>query len=188
MAKLAKAFRTMYCIEGELAPKSNDFSDLRNYRVRIAILEAMTSIRKADGKCPEQIKKFLLSQLQMNDNAENPYSDDFYLASLLEMFTTAVINTSEMRLGMDFDDYADSSQEREAEFVHTAVDEITRLLRRDELFPSWKNVYTTSALNCFKTLMTRHAIPTKIGQFLPYTRPGNSDEVRLAAFSCLMAR
>ena len=80
-----------------------------------------------------------------------------------------------------FEDEAD-----EVEFQRNALAEIQRYQRIDEWIPSYQNVYTVTALDCQLTLMKTKAIPRRIPEFMQYVRVGNSDIVRLKAWSCLM--
>lgn len=77
-------------------------------------------------------------------------------------------------------------QVAEADFRRHAMEEIRRYQRIDEWIPSFHNVYTTTALDCHLRLMKNWVIPRQMNEFLPYTRFGNADNVRLKAMSCLV--
>jgi transcription initiation factor TFIID subunit 2 len=69
---LKKAFQTLFCYEGNTdMTKPNDFADLRLYRIRCAIVQAMSGIRDPDKKAPAEVKKFFLDTLKFNDNTSN---------------------------------------------------------------------------------------------------------------------
>jgi transcription initiation factor TFIID subunit 2 len=69
---LKMAFRTLFCQEGKAGmTKPNDFSDLRLYRIRCAIVQSMAFIRDSEGKAPEEVKQFFLDTLKFNDNSSN---------------------------------------------------------------------------------------------------------------------
>lgn len=77
----------------------------------------------------------------------------------------------------------------EAEKAHlkrSALSEIDRMRRIDEWIPSYRNVHTRAALRGLVDLMQLKIIPKRTSAFLPYTRPGNQDEVRLEAFEHLI--
>ena len=67
-----------------------------------------------------------------------------------------------------------------------ALGEIERMRRIDEWIPSYRNVHTRAALRGLVDLMQLRIIPKRMTSFLPYTRPGNHDEVRLEAFDHLL--
>lgn len=65
----------------ELLP--NDFSDLADYLLRKAVVEACASLRGQDGLTPPDQLDLLLDLLQWNDNDLNPFSDHDYLACVI---------------------------------------------------------------------------------------------------------
>jgi transcription initiation factor TFIID subunit 2 len=84
----------------------------------------------------------------------------------------------------DFDNLAEETAE--IEFKRAALNEIDRYRRIDEYIPSYRNLYTRAALFCQKRLMEAKVEPRRLAVFMPYIRPGNLDEVRLAAFEALI--
>jgi transcription initiation factor TFIID subunit 2 len=69
---LEKAFKTLFCYGGPAGmTKPNDFSDLRLYRIRCAIVQSMSIIRDEQGKAPKEVKQFFLDKLKFNDNSSN---------------------------------------------------------------------------------------------------------------------
>ena len=100
------------------------------------------------------------------------------MSCLAQTMTTANGPSS---FNFSFEDEAD-----EVEFQRNALAEIQRYQRIDEWIPSYQNVYTVTALDCQLTLMKNKAIPRRIPEFMQYVRVGNSDIVRLKAWSCLM--
>jgi transcription initiation factor TFIID subunit 2 len=76
---LEKAFKTLFCYEGNAGmTRPNDFSDLRLYRIRCAIVQAMAAIKDAQGKAPVAVKQFFLDKLKFNDNSSNQVSIVFH--------------------------------------------------------------------------------------------------------------
>lgn len=88
---LRKAFQTLFCFpntvkdvraaDGSLKqetvqgmPRPNDFSDLRLYRIRCAIVQAMSSIQTSNAVMQKNIKEFYLDTLKFNDNTSNQVS------------------------------------------------------------------------------------------------------------------
>jgi transcription initiation factor TFIID subunit 2 len=79
-----------------------------------------------------------------------------------------------------------TSEATEARLKREALGEIERMRRIDEWIPSYRNVHTRAALRGLVDLMQLKIIPKRTTSFLPYTRPGNHDEVRLEAFDHLI--
>jgi transcription initiation factor TFIID subunit 2 len=79
-----------------------------------------------------------------------------------------------------------AKQATEARLKREALGEIERMRRIDEWIPSYRNVHTRAALRGLVDLMQLRIIPKRTTSFLPYTRPGNHDEVRLEAFDHLI--
>lgn len=79
-----------------------------------------------------------------------------------------------------------SAQASEARLKREALGEIERMRRIDEWIPSYRNVHTRAALRGLVDLMQLRIIPKRTTSFLPYTRPGNHDDVRLEAFDHLI--
>lgn len=75
----------------------------------------------------------------------------------------------------------------EGRLKRAALAEIERMRRIDEWIPSYRNVHTRAALRGLSDLMHLKIIPKRMGSLLPYTRPGNQDDVRLEAFGHLIA-
>ncbi|GMI95305.1 TBP-associated factor 2 [Hibiscus trionum] len=112
-------------------PKPNDFSDFPEYFVLEAIPHAVAMIRAADGKSPREAVEFILQLLKYNDNNENPYSDVFWLAALVQA-------VGELEFG-----------QQSIYFFSSLLKRIDRLLQFDRLMPSYNGVLTIS---CIRTL------------------------------------
>ncbi|KAE8735010.1 Transcription initiation factor TFIID subunit 2 [Hibiscus syriacus] len=112
-------------------PKPNDFSDFPEYFVLEAIPHAVATIRAADGKSPREAVEFILQLLKYNDNNENPYSDVFWLAALVQ-------SVGELEFG-----------QQSIHFLSSFLKRIDRLLQFDRLMPSYNGVLTIS---CIRTL------------------------------------
>lgn len=87
--------------------------------------------------------------------------------------------------GYDFS-FEEDGEEEDDVFQRNAINEIERYRRIDEWVASYHNVYSVTALECLELLIRNKILPLKTADFVQYTRPGNADEVRLKAFSCLM--
>jgi transcription initiation factor TFIID subunit 2 len=184
LTHLEKAFQEFYCFENSGMTRSNDFSDMRRYKVQCAIPEAIAMVRDSAGKSPDRVKKFFIDKLKFNDNSNNEYSDSFYVATLLSCLAQSMISTSNSKLSFDFGDH--DQEVRDADFKRIAIDDIQRFRRIDEWIPSFHNLYTVTALDSMRLFMQKEVVPVRIGDFLKYTRPENSDTIRTKAYECLV--
>lgn len=74
----------------------------------------------------------------------------------------------------------------EEQLGQDALAEIDRYRRMDEWSSSYQNVYSRAALRCQMQLMQANILEFDFMQFLPYTRAGTYDLLRLDAFECLV--
>ncbi|PVI08152.1 hypothetical protein DM02DRAFT_511270 [Periconia macrospinosa] len=182
---LIKAFRELFCLPNSPMTRSNDFSDRASYHIQCAIPKAIARIKGADGKAPVEVKNFLLDVMRYNNNRGNEYSDDYYLATLMRCLTECI--TTSKPSPMDMDPTLNLLAEAEEhDFKKKAIDELQRHLRLDEWIPTYHNVYTTTVLECEAKLIKNRTNPFKVSEFLQYTQSGNADNVRLAAWNCLV--
>ncbi|PKS09899.1 hypothetical protein jhhlp_004522 [Lomentospora prolificans] len=187
MVQLEMAFRDMFCIPGSNTPKPNDFTDKRQYLVQCAIPESLSQVRDKNGKCPLRIKRFILDLLRLNNNSQNDFNDDFYVAKLI----TSVANTlipSKMQQTMSFsfdDDEVDHEREEE-KLKEEALEEINRHLRRDEWSHSYQNVWTIAGLDAKQRLMKAGVIPVDGLDFVKYLQDATYDDVRIKCWAALV--
>lgn len=74
----------------------------------------------------------------------------------------------------------------EEQLERDAIAEIDRYRRMDEWSSSYQNLYSRAALRCQMQLMQANLLEFDYMQFLPYTRAGTYDLLRLDAFECLV--
>jgi transcription initiation factor TFIID subunit 2 len=166
MVQLEMAFRDMFCFPGTTTPRPNDFSDKRQYLVQCAIPESLSMIRDGTGKCPMRVKRFILNILRLNNNNENPFSDDIYVATLIKsVANTLLVDKESASLEVNL---GDGPREEEKQFETEALEEINRYLRRDEWTHSYRNVWTVAGLEAKRRLMKAGVIPVRALDFLKY--------------------
>jgi hypothetical protein len=119
------------CFEGG-SLKPNDFSDLGEYALLKALVEAIGTCRDAGGRTPPEACELLVEMLEDNDNSANAFGDDYYLAALLR----ALAATRGGRPGAS----------------RTATAQVTRLLRLDALRKTHERVLSRAALQALATL------------------------------------
>ncbi|KIJ22155.1 hypothetical protein PAXINDRAFT_6271 [Paxillus involutus ATCC 200175] len=167
-------------------PKPNDFSDLSEYFVRKALVHAISQVRFENGKTPAVVRQFLVDQLRYNDNTANPYSDAFYICTLISTAACATVSTASPERGELLKEEVRSEHNAEdISLMKQAIDEISRYRSMDRLIPSPHNVVTTAALEFYLLLTVANLIPNDLRVFFPLTREGNYTQVRIAAFDGL---
>ncbi|PLB34379.1 transcription initiation factor TFIID subunit TAF2 [Aspergillus candidus] len=185
---LERAFRELFCLPGSAMTRSNDFSDRAAYILQLVIPDAISKVRDKAGKTPLDVKRFLYDKLRFNDNSNNEFSDNFYVATLMQSLCHAMLGKSDQRS----DDIDDFDMERiirvqeEEQLEKDALAEIDRYRRMDEWSSSFQNVYSRAALRCQMQLMQANISELDVMQFLPYTRAGTYDLLRADAFECLV--
>ncbi|PHH79254.1 hypothetical protein CDD82_2513 [Ophiocordyceps australis] len=183
LRQLIKAFHEMFCHEESNQPHPNDFTDKRQYAVRSSIIEAIANVRDNTYRCPLEARRFLLDQLRFNNNEENAYSDHFYIGTLVKSLADSMIPSKK-------DDWVTRQlriqSEEERRFLDEALEQVERVLRRDEWTNSYQNIWTIAGLCAKQRLMKAEIIPTKFTDFAQYLLDGTSDLIRIKAFEALV--
>ena len=83
--------------------RPNDFRDVNTYILKLFVPSAISRTRALDGCCPDEALRFILELLQNNDNTNNSYSDDEYVASLIRALSLAYCSnkTRLSRIGLE---------------------------------------------------------------------------------------
>ncbi|KND91065.1 Transcription initiation factor TFIID subunit 2 [Tolypocladium ophioglossoides CBS 100239] len=178
-----RAFREMFCYEQTNQPYPNDFSDKKQYNVRIAVIKAISEVRDHTYRCPLEARRFILDQLLFNNNEDNAYSDHFYIGTLVGALATALIPSRQ-------DDWLarqkKAPNEEERRFLDEALEQIERVLRRDEWTNSYQNTWTIAGLDAKQRLMKAEVIPKQYSDFAQYLLDGTRDLIRIKAFEALI--
>ncbi|KAJ5664649.1 hypothetical protein N7462_011462 [Penicillium macrosclerotiorum] len=186
---LEKAFQELFCIPGSPMIRSNDFSDRASYILQQVIPEAISQVRDNSGKTPLRVKRFLFDKLKFNDNSNNEFSDNYYVASLMRSLCHAMLGRNESRpddelAHFDMERVLESQAEEQLE--KDTIAEFDRYRRMDEWSSSFQNLYARAALHCQMQLMQAKIQDLDLMRFIPYTRSGTYDLLRLQAFECLV--
>ncbi|KAK4237499.1 hypothetical protein C8A03DRAFT_34522 [Achaetomium macrosporum] len=193
-AQLILLFRHFFCdrMVGKngnftFPPVPNDFHDRAQYAVQCALIGAIARTRE-NGRCSRHARNFLLDLLLFNNNSENDYSDQFYIAKLLAALTTSIIpdkreNGRDLSLNLEMDGDDDAELKR---FVDKAIEEIDKYRRMDEWTSTYQNLWTTTALDCKMRLMKAGVLRLEPIEFVRYLQDGNADLIRIKAFECLV--
>ncbi|KAF5374962.1 hypothetical protein D9758_000502 [Tetrapyrgos nigripes] len=167
-------------------PKPNDFSDLSEYLVRKSLVNAISRIRFENGKSPSVVRQFLIDQLRYNDNTANPYSDAFYICTVISAAACSAVSTAPPERGELLPSEVRTQQTAEdEELLKQTISEVDRYRSMDRLIPSYHNIVTIAALEFHMVLGVASLTPSNPRVFFPLTREGNYVPVRIAAFDGL---
>lgn len=180
MHHLIRVFKKFYCVPKTSMPRPNNFANKKEYHVQVEIPMALATIRGGLAFCPLEARQLILDQLIFNNDEENPYSGQFYVARLLEALATSLIRTKS----------ADGVNSRELDpelraFVDKAVEQIDRYEKMDEWVFTHNNIWTVTALDCKMKLMKSGVIESNATTFLRYCLDENSESVFIKAFEAL---
>ncbi|KAJ3797877.1 TATA-binding protein associated factor Taf2 [Lentinula aff. detonsa] len=167
-------------------PKPNDFTDLSEYFVRKSLVNAISRIRFENGKTPSVVRQFLIDQLRYNDNTANPYSDAYYICTIISAAACSNVSTAAPERGelLPSEVRVEHNAEDE-ELLKQTLTEVDRYRSMDRLIPSVHNNVTVAALEFYMVLGVANLIPSHPRIFFPLTREGNYVPVRIAAFDGL---
>ncbi|KAH9486347.1 Transcription initiation factor TFIID subunit 2 [Psilocybe cubensis] len=167
-------------------PKPNDFSDLSEYFVRKSLVTAISQVRFENGKTPSVVRQFFIDQLRYNDNTSNPYSDGFYISTIISAAAHANVSTAPPERGELLPSETRTEYTAEdMDLVKQTRTEVDRYRSMDRLIPSPHNIVTISALEFYMMLGIANLVPSHPRIFFPFTREGNFTQVRIAAFDGL---
>lgn len=193
---LVQSYDQLYCFGDEHKPRPNDFSDRSQYIVQSAIPAAIARIRDKEGNSPKEARRFILQQLQANNNADNAYSDQLYICKLMDALATCLIpdekRAKKQTMSFSFGDGEDDDEGEAAvdpepqEFKELALEEIDRFRRTDEYSPSFQNCYTVAALDALYRLMKAKVVPLDPLVFTQYLQDWTIESVRIKAFEALV--
>lgn len=190
---LLMLFRTSYChdtgeqtdLDASCIPRANDFSDLAEYFVKRALIQAIGSVRNERGRTLPQVKKFLISLLRYNDNSKNKYVDDFYTATIISCLAGAFVARNS-----NWGQYVPSDEDPDAvdddALLQAGRAEIDRFQELDKLVPSFHNVVTLACIDFQANMMLANLFPVNLPMLHAYTRQGNFVPVRTTALDYLL--
>ncbi|KAK6332794.1 hypothetical protein TWF696_002817 [Orbilia brochopaga] len=183
---LQKAFQEFYCFPDSLIPRANDFSDFTSYLVQQAIITGLSEVRNAVGKSPLSVQRYLLDIVRYNDNSNNPFSDNFHMATLIRGLGNCLLAGSEPRGLMEMEVDEDDVQER-ANSKNDIISEIERLQRMDQWMSSYHNVISATCLDVKKDLVAAKVYNFTPLEFLAYSKEGTSEQLRIKAIDCMIS-
>ncbi|CAG8627020.1 10182_t:CDS:1, partial [Ambispora leptoticha] len=182
--QLVKTFKKLYCItNGEkYVPDANNFSNINDYFVKKGIVWAISNVKHHQA----EIVEFIMKLLQYNDNTGNEFSDNYYVATLINAlgnaFTSDKPNPNDNKTEYISEDISDSLEE--------ALQELERYRYRDMMFPTYRNTTTVAYIDTKHKLMKNlfnELLPEDKNLFLIFSLYGHHPDVRLAAFRAIIS-
>ncbi|CAG8632233.1 21768_t:CDS:10 [Dentiscutata erythropus] len=161
ITQLIKIYETDYCeprSEGGFFPKINDFNDWEEYYVQRTIPFALSCARDS-GNTPSHVKEFILFLLSWNDNQTNIYSDDYFVANLIESLgNTFIPDDDQIQEGSaDVEVFDFASQSRD--YLEETLETLERYFSRHELFGSYQALIVVAIIKVRMHLMLNQLIP-----------------------------
>ena len=184
------AYRKKYCVSVGMVtpnslptfvPKRNDFRTFTEYYVQKSINTALAYAKSDRPILSSTIRTFLLDQLKLNDNTQNPFSDAYYVSSLIEAVGNSYLITASFN-----DQIATLPPQLRGPSLEDALSELDRHLFMETQLPSYRNVVANSCLNVMISWMVNGLIPLETKPFILFSRSGNFIDVRLTALSGLV--
>ncbi|KAK0545629.1 hypothetical protein OC861_005196 [Tilletia horrida] len=196
---LFQLYRTKYCYDQQqdASPrnqdlavpsisKSNDFSDFANYFLQRAVVNAISRVRNPYGRTLPQVKLFLINLLRYNDNSMNRYSDDHFVAGVVNALANSFVPVESPIHRRFIKAEEDPDAAGDESLLKEALDEVERLRELDVFIPSYHSVITIAALDWFSSMMMANIIPVDLQLFLNYTGQNQATPVREVAFASLL--
>ncbi|KAI8818584.1 uncharacterized protein EV422DRAFT_498747 [Fimicolochytrium jonesii] len=158
----------------EIYARSHDFTELEEYYVQKSIVSALGTIRLDDDYAPKSCQRLLLNLLKFNDNTNNQYSDNYFMANLILALGDAFLPQSSLKPRRP-----PIVAPRISATSGDALEEIDRRCLLDRFIPSYHNTVTIATLRVKLKWMLAGLIPVDVGLFLQHARQGHFLGVRL---------
>ncbi|XP_071965911.1 transcription initiation factor TFIID subunit 2-like [Antedon mediterranea] len=157
--------------------KQNDFSNFQDYFLQKALPMSLAYIRDSHRVCPKETLSFLTDLIKYNDNRTNRYSDNYYIASLINALTETITPAVAM---------VTTSVEHLSPETKLVLEEVTRCLNLEKMLPCYHHTITISCLNSIRMLQKNGHIPSDSTLFQTYAQYGHFLDVRVAALKALV--
>lgn len=128
-------------------------------------------VRDGNGQTPPVVLQFLIDLLQYNDNLGNKYSDTFYIVSIMNALSHALVAVASKETSMLAGGDQTYMEEVEGNpFLEPAIQEVERYMNTDRLVPSYHNAITVAGIEWKLKLTLACLIPEDRMSFFVYTR------------------
>ena len=164
----------------------NDFSNFGNYFLQKEMPPCIAGIRNLQQQTPKEVLHFLLDLLRYNENTSNDYSDDYYIASLVDAMSHSLTLplaylSSKPNSSLTPSQHFSTLSKEIQEIVKTVV----HLLNIEKLLPSYKYVVTCSCLSTIRLFQAYFFIPTNLSFFYAYM-DGQYSEIQFKALDAII--
>ncbi|KAK6203260.1 uncharacterized protein RJT21DRAFT_82225 [Scheffersomyces amazonensis] len=176
---LIQIFQALFCFPSSTIPLSNDFNDFNKLFLQTEIVTILSTIRDENGQVPMIIKDLLLNLLKYNDNSNNVFRDDYYVANLLISLTDSLIGD----IPISFDTYHINKASSVDEI---AIKELERIQKLDEWIPSYQQIISITTIRQKIKLAIHSKLIISFENLIYYTTPKFSYNIRLEAFKGLL--
>lgn len=197
---LALAFRKKFSIQKsidvplpDIVPRRNDFSAFTEYFVQKAIIMSFSLICTSENtEIVGDIQKFIVSQLQLNDNSQNSFSDHNYIASLILALGYSFLPPSVWDWDSSSTQHGQQwvtnviSERASSELLDEAMKEIYRYLFLETQIPSAQNVVARACLEVLVNWSLSSLIPVRIQHFILFSNRENFAGVRIHSFEAII--
>ncbi|TPX45428.1 hypothetical protein SeLEV6574_g03876 [Synchytrium endobioticum] len=142
---LLSYFQNQYCmpsVNDEVAtvtPMSHNFTQFPEYFVKKAVPTILSKVRDQQMIVPIEIRQFLWRILAYSENSGNPYSDDYFIAALIDSVGEAFSIRHKPRAAAkkpDFTTHVMNGVQVEEEVI-TFEDEVVHQDDENEMAPTW---------------------------------------------------
>ncbi|VEU23730.1 DEKNAAC105032 [Brettanomyces naardenensis] len=200
MRYLLKAFKHLFCYNGEIQPSydqfdpkeylplPNDFSNFSDLFIMKAIVESLSKIRNNDGDSPIELKRILLGIFKYNDNMDNEFDDCFYVCDMLSSLSNLISNANRVipdhRISVL--DASEASADPGDQFSREAMMEMNRTVKMDEWSPSYHDCIETTVFREKIRLARCGLISLTFQELVRASSFASKTEIRLLAFEGLL--
>ncbi|KAI6651950.1 hypothetical protein LOD99_4829 [Oopsacas minuta] len=163
----------------------NDFSNFGHYLLQKEMPKTIAGLRNQQQQTPRDVLKFLIDLLKYNENASNDYSDDYYVASLVDAMRSSLT----VPLSYFSSKSALLSPQQHFSTLSKEIIEIIRavihLLNTEKLLPSYQYVITCSCITTIRLFQTYGFIPMNLDFFYTYIN-GQYSHVQFVALIAII--
>ena len=161
----------------------NDFNNFGFYFLQKEMPKAIAGLRNQQQQTPKDVLNFLIDLINYNQNTFNDYSDDYYLASLVQAISyslTMPLNYLSSNPTFNTPNLSALSDE-----IFEIVRIIVHLLNIEKLLPSHKYVITCSCVVTIKKLYLFGFIPLNLDFLYTYVH-GQFSHVQFVAIKAIL--
>ena len=161
----------------------NDFSNFGFYFLQKEMPLAIAGLRNQQQQTPKEVLNFLIDLIKCNENTFNDYSDDYYVASLVQAISNSLtipLNCLSSKSNINTPYFSTLSTE-----IFEIIRLIVHLLNIEKLLPSYKYVITCSCVATIRLFHIFGFIPLNLEFFYTYVH-GQYSHVQFVALKAII--